>query len=89
MALTSRQRAALPRSAFCVAPKGSPRSSWKYPMPTKAQAARAGISEAQRQRTLRSAASYSARRDTAGNPKRIQPVARGRAGRAGGRKSFR
>ena len=45
MSLTSAQRRKLPRSAFVYAPKSAPRSSWKYPVPTRAQAKRAGISE--------------------------------------------
>jgi hypothetical protein len=74
VALTRRQRAKLPRSAFVIAPKGSPRSSWKYPVPTAAQARKAGISEAQRQRTHRAALSYAARSDTAGSTRRVAPV---------------
>ena len=80
MALTTAQRNRLPRSAFGIAPKGSPRSAWKYPMPTKAQARRAGISEPTRMATLRAAKSYSARRTTAGSPRSIHPVANRRSG---------
>jgi len=85
MALTTAQRNRLPRSAFGVAPKGSPRSAWKYPMPTKTQARRAGISEASRQRTLNAAVSYSARSSTASSKARIAPIAakRGRSASAG------
>jgi hypothetical protein len=75
MALTTRQRNALPRSAFGYAPARSPRSSWRYPMPTATQARKAGISEVQRQQTLRSAKSYSARRSTVSSPARIAPIA--------------
>jgi len=74
MALTARQRARLPRSAFGHTPTAK-RSTWRYPMPTRAQARRAGISEAQRQRTLSAAKAYSARRTTASSPRRIHPVA--------------
>jgi hypothetical protein len=74
MALTTRQRNALPRSAFVYAPKSSPRSSWKYPVPTKAQARKAGISEASRAATHRAALSYSARRTTAGSPRTVRAV---------------
>jgi hypothetical protein len=81
MALSARQRAKLPRSAFVYAPKGSPRSAWKYPVPTKAQARKAGISEASRQRTHQAALSYSARRDTAGSPRRVRAVVTRRSGR--------
>jgi len=80
MALTSRQRSRLPRSAFVYAPKGQPRSAWKYPVPTKGQARRAGISETNRVRTARAAVSYSARRTTMGSQKRVSAVARKRAG---------
>ena len=80
MALTAAQRRALPRSAFLYAPKGSPRSRWRYPVPTKAMARRAGISEAQRQRTAKAAVSYSAHRGTKGSRRRVEPIARARAG---------
>ena len=80
MALTTRQRNALPRSAFLYAPADKPRSAWRYPVPTKAMAQRAGISEAQRQRTARAAVAYSARRDTVGSKRAVAPVARQRAG---------
>lgn len=51
MALTSKQRNALPPSAF-LDPKNR-----RFPVPTKAQARKAGISEAQRGRTMRNALS--------------------------------
>lgn len=72
MALTTKQRNALPRSAFVYA--SGPRSKWRYPVPTKAQAKRAGISERQRVRTHAAAKSYSARRSTKGTPKRVHAV---------------
>ena len=78
MALTAAQRRKLPRSAFVYAPKSAPRSAWRYPVPTAAQAKRAGISEASRQRIGRAAVSYSARRDTMGTRGRVQAVARRR-----------
>jgi hypothetical protein len=84
MALTAKQRNALPRSAYGYAPAGTPRSRWKYPMPTAAQARKAGISEGQRQRTLRNAASRAGQRQTAGSYNRVAPVARRRS-RGGGR----
>lgn len=65
MALTARQRNALPASAFAY-PK-----TRKYPVPTKAQAARAGISEAQRLRTHRNALSRAAQRNTAGSYRHV------------------
>jgi hypothetical protein len=73
MALSTAQRNRLPRSAFGIA--RGPRSAWKYPMPTRTMARRAGISEAQRQRTLTAAKAYAARRSTAGSPRSIHPVA--------------
>jgi len=86
MALTAAQRRRLPRSAFAI--RSGPRSNWAYPLPTKAQARAAGISEASRQRMLRAAASYSARRSTRGSPARIQPAARAKASRVGGSRSW-
>jgi len=80
MPLTAAQRKRLPRSAFVYAPKNAPRSAWKYPVPTRAQARQAGISEASRVRTARAAVSYSARRDTMGSRTRVGAVARTRAG---------
>lgn len=68
MALTSQQRKRLPNSAF-VYP-----STRKYPVPTKVQARKAGISEAQRLRTHRSALSFSARSATSGSPSRVRSV---------------
>jgi hypothetical protein len=84
MALTARQRAKLPRSAFAYPAKRA------YPVPTRLQAARAGISESQRQRTLRSALSYSARSGTSGSYRHVSRVVgrrsagtvQGRQGRA-------
>jgi hypothetical protein len=70
MALTTRQRNALPRSAFAL--HSGPRSNWRYPAPTKAQARRAGISESQRARTHRAALSYAGRRSTRGSPKTVR-----------------
>lgn len=74
MALTSKQRSKLPPSAF-VYP-----ASRKYPVPTKAQAAKAGISEKQRLATHRSALSYSARKDTAGSHAKVRAVVKTRSG---------
>jgi hypothetical protein len=91
VALTTAQRNRLPRRAFLYAPKGSPRSRWRYPVPTRAQARAAGISEAQRQRIAKSAVAYSAHRNTIGSRSRVEPIARQRAGatprRATGRKA--
>lgn len=68
MALTAKQRAKLPDSAF-VYP-----ASRKYPVPTKAQARKAGISEADRVKTHAAAKSYAARKDTAGTPAKVNAV---------------
>jgi Holliday junction resolvase-like predicted endonuclease len=68
MALTSKQRAKLPPSAF-VYPK-----SRKYPVPTKAQARKAGISERERIKIHRAAKSYAARKSTKGTPARVNAV---------------
>jgi hypothetical protein len=80
MALTTKQRNALPPSAF-----GDPRNR-RFPMPTKGQARKAGISEAQRVRTLRSALSRAAQGQAKG-VKRVSPtLARKTVGkRAGGK----
>lgn len=43
----------LPRGAFAYAPKGSPRSKWKYPVPSKSQARAVHLSEADRYRLHR------------------------------------
>jgi len=90
MALSTAQRNALPRSAFVY--HAGPRSAWRYPTPTRAQARRAGISEAQRARTHRAALSYSARRNTRGTLRTVRThVARRHQGavrsmRKGGRR---
>jgi hypothetical protein len=75
MALTAKQRAKLPDSAF-VYP-----AARKYPAPTKTQARKAGISESQRQRTLASARAYGARSTTMGSAARINAVTSKRAKR--------
>jgi len=75
MALTTKQRNALPRSAFVyTGTKNTPRSQWKYPVPTKAQATKAGISEAQRVRLHAAAKSYSSRKTTKGTPAKVHAV---------------
>jgi len=74
MALTARQRSKLPASAF-VYP-----STRKYPVPTRAQAQKAGISEAQRLRTHRSALSYAAKKSTAGSYTKVASVVKKRSG---------
>jgi hypothetical protein len=68
MALTAKQRAKLPPSAF-VYP-----STRKYPVPTKAQAQKAGISEKQRIATHRAAKAYVARKSTSGTPAKVNAL---------------
>ena len=80
MAMTAAQRRKLPRSAFLYAPKGSPRSAWRYPVPTKGQARKAGIGEAQRQRIAKNAVARSAQHHTRGSRRLVEPAARARAG---------
>jgi hypothetical protein len=65
MAITSRQRSKLPPSAF-VYP-----SARKYPVPTKAQARKAGISERDRIATHRNALSRAAQKGTSGSYARV------------------
>jgi hypothetical protein len=74
MALTSAQRRKLPGSAF-VYP-----AQRKYPVPTKAQASAAGISEAQRLRIHRNALSRAAQPGTAGSTSKVAPVVAARSG---------
>jgi hypothetical protein len=74
MPLTAKQRAALPASAF-VYPKQR-----KYPVPTKAQARKAGISEAQRLRTHRNALSRAGQKKTSGSYSKVGPKVRARSG---------
>jgi hypothetical protein len=79
MALTTAQRNRLPRSAFVYSGgKNTPRSQWKYPMPTKAQAQKAGISETQRMQIHAAAKSYSSRSTTMGSRSTINKVAKAR-----------
>jgi hypothetical protein len=61
MALTAKQRNKLPASAFAYP------AARKYPVPTKAQARKAGISERQRVGLHRNALSRSAQSGTSGS----------------------
>jgi hypothetical protein len=72
MALTAAQRKKLPPSAFVY--HSGPRSNWRYPVPTKAQAKRAGISERERVKVHRAAKSYAARKTTRGTSGRVNAV---------------
>ena len=74
MALTAKQRNALPKSAFAIPSRRS------YPIPTKAQARKAGISERQRVGLLRNALGRAGQSGTAGSYRSIAPKVRARAG---------
>ena len=80
MALTAKQRNALPRSAFLDPARR------RFPVPTAAQARAAGIGEAQRLRTLRNALARAAQPQKRG-AKKVTPGATRRkvALRAGGK----
>lgn len=74
MALTAKQRQALPKSAFALPSKRA------YPVPTKAQARKAGISEAQRIRLHRNALARSTNARTSGSYATVARKVRARAG---------
>jgi hypothetical protein len=78
MALTAKQRKALPRSAFAYP------STRSYPVPTKAQARRAGIPERQRLATLRNALSRAGQSNTRGSYPKVARAVRARGGEAVG-----
>jgi hypothetical protein len=79
--ISSAQRRRLPDSAFTIPSRRA------YPQPTKAQAAKAGISESQRLRLHKAAISYGARRDTGGSKSKMSRVAATRTGgKVGGRR---
>jgi len=61
MALSAKQRNKLPRSAFAYP------AQRKYPVPTKSQARKAGISERQRVGLHRNALSRAAQKGTSGS----------------------
>jgi len=65
MALTAKQRNRLPASAFAYP------SQRKYPVPTRAQARKAGISEKQRLATHRNALSRAAQPGTSGSYRHV------------------
>jgi hypothetical protein len=73
MALTAKQRNKLPDSAFVY------RSVRKYPVPTKAQAKKAGISERQRVGLHRNALSRAAQSSTMGSAGKVRSVVKKRA----------
>lgn len=72
MALTAAQRKRLPASAF-VYPSRAP-GPGSYPVPTKAQARRAGISEKNRLAAHRAAKSFAARKSTRGTSAKVNAV---------------
>jgi hypothetical protein len=74
MALTAKQRKALPASAFALPSKRA------YPVPTKAQARKAGISETQRLALHRNALARSTSSKTAGSYPTIAKKVRARSG---------
>jgi protoporphyrinogen oxidase len=74
MALTAKQRNALPASAFVYPSRRA------YPVPTKAQAAKAGISERQRLGLHRNALSRAAQSGTTGSYATVGSKVRARAG---------
>jgi hypothetical protein len=74
MALTSKQRSKLPPSAFAYPATRS------YPVPTKLQAAKAGISETQRLGLHRNALSRAAQPGTSGNYTHVARKVRARTG---------
>jgi hypothetical protein len=65
MALTAKQRNRLPASAFAYP------AQRKYPVPTKRQAQKAGISERQRLATHRNALSRAAQSGTSGSYRHV------------------
>lgn len=74
MPLTAKQRARLPRSAFALPSKR------KYPVPTKAQAKRAGIPETTRLNLHRNALARAGQKGTAGTYGTIARKVRARSG---------
>ena len=74
MALTRTQRNALPKSAFAIPSRRA------YPMPTKAQARSAGISEKQRLNLHRNALARASSSKTGGSYPKMAKVARSRTG---------
>jgi hypothetical protein len=76
VALTAAQRRRLPNSAFAYPSKR------KYPTPTKAQARKAGISEAQRLRLHRNALARANQSGTSGSYRTVAKKVRARAGSA-------
>lgn len=74
MALTTKQRDALPDKAFAYPKKR------KYPVPTKAQAKKAGISEKQRLAIHRNALSRASQKGTSGTYDTVLTLVHKRSG---------
>jgi hypothetical protein len=74
MALTPKQRAKLPDSAFAYPSRRA------YPVPTKSQAQKAGISETQRLGLHRNALSRASQKGTSGSYLTVAPKVRARTG---------
>lgn len=74
MALTAKQRNALPDKAFAYPKKR------KYPVPTKAQAKKAGISEKQRLKIHRNALARAAQKGTTGTYNTVLKKVKKRSG---------
>lgn len=74
MALTAKQRSKLPKSAFAYP------SQRKFPVPTKSQAQKAGISDKQRLGLYRNALSRAAQKGTSGSYSHVAGKVRARAG---------
>ena len=83
MALTTKQRNALPDNAFAYPKKR------KYPVPTKAQAKNAGISEKERMAIHRNALSRAAQKKTSGAYSTVLKKVRKRSGVSKGKKAKR
>jgi hypothetical protein len=81
MALTAKQRAKLPKSAFAY--NSGPRSSWRFPVPTKAQAAKAGISAAQNLRIHANARARAAQKGTSGSKAHVTAISNKRVANMG------
>ena len=83
MALTTKQRNALPDKAFAYPKKR------KYPVPTKTQAKKAGISEKQRVAIHRNALARAAQKGTTGTYNRVLDLVHKRSGVSKGKKARR
>lgn len=83
MALTTKQRSALPDNAFAYPKKR------KYPVPTRAQAKKAGISEKQRLAIHRNALARAAQKGTAGTYSTVLKKVQRRSGVSKGSKPKR